>query len=196
MDYNQLIREAQEELDSYDLPETLQSRLEMILTTFSDLREGHEYSYWTGFSLVLSDINSEIYHNFQRIAEKLHISTGTLLTKLMNHSLKSESLGEPSEFLRSLYRPHGIDINHHKTVEVTVEDLNTIDRVHFSHIKKLVFSEDIPEDIFIDKVATISHCHHVVLPDHLSRLVALTKIRFCTEIQFGQENAEATTQSE
>ncbi|HDI74632.1 MAG: hypothetical protein DRJ52_04320 [Thermoprotei archaeon] len=127
-------------------------------------------------------------------ALKLAHQTGRTIGEVINEALKLliafyEGVSETVS-LEDKYKPPNVtEITGIDELTVSKEDLESENRpVLFKNIKRLRFSENVPQDTFSSKVYLIVVCDEVVIPHTLSKLEVAKKCRFVKKLRYEDED--------
>lgn len=145
-------------------------------------------------TVTIRGIDKDLYRKLLVIAEESGKTVGELMNEAMKLLLALGSsvvkIGEKvAESTVEISRAIGegikaglestLIISGVNELVVTKKDLESIDKpVSFRAIKRLVFDEDIPYELFDNKVSSIVFCGEVIVPKTYSKLKVLTKCKF------------------
>ena len=77
------------------------------------------------------------------------------------------------------------EISDIEEIELTKDDLENIEGiVRLRNIKRLVFSNDITEELIDKKIHSIVMCDEIIIPRHIRKLKVLKKCKFIKKIRF------------
>jgi len=81
-------------------------------------------------------------------------------------------------------------ITHHDSLSLSKHDLEEANTVfYFQHIDQLIIEPDVDLETFQTYIHSIQHCSQVKIPNILPKLLLLSKIRFCEEIEIYESNS-------
>ena len=172
---SQLIDERKMFLAEYD---ELNARNSLILPAM--LRQH------SGFNLLLSDIDENLFNDFQSLSDKVGLPPGEILSHLMREALHSPDASSSAKDLSSLIN-HGLPdftVSGQDSLVVSGDDLVKSNfRMAFKHIDTLEFV-NISPDMFQKFVSKITNCQLVRLPSSIPKLLVYSKLRNCDNILF------------
>jgi hypothetical protein len=138
-------------------------------------------------SISIRGVNAEIYDQFANKIKTLDITIGDAISKLMkdvNASFDKE-FPEISAKSLKLLTLGKLSISHHRDLVIAKKDLLETERaINFTHCTNLRFEPDIDKATFLEHVKGIMHCKGVQIPKVLPKLLLLSRIRFCNEVEF------------
>ena len=177
------IHERQLLLNELDSLKTMQETLHSRIPHYSKLNS----------ILFLSEIQENLYNDFQNFSIKLGKSTGEILTSLMTQFLSKFDENKfpklsASELVRRLSKAQPrIEVAHHENLRITDSDLEDVDlKVDFIQIDNLEL--DLSPDIFLSSIHTIKKCKIVKISSSIPKLLVYAKISQCNEIHFLPDN--------
>jgi len=75
-------------------------------------------------------------------------------------------------------------ISHHRYLEISGKDLvEASARLSFNHINELKILPDVTREVFTKYIRSINNCRKVMIPNILPKLLLLSKINFCDQIE-------------
>ncbi|MFX0052641.1 MAG: hypothetical protein ACFFAJ_03250 [Candidatus Hodarchaeota archaeon] len=142
-------------------------------------------------NVTIRGINSEIYDEFSHSMKMLNMTIGDAVTKMMRDIIDDldESFSDlriPSRLSsKKLFgRLERAAVKHHKKIIITGKDLvEANSALSFSHIGELIISSDVTRELFNKHIRHISHCRRVRVPDILPKLLLLSRIKFCRNVE-------------
>jgi hypothetical protein len=145
--------------------------------------------------VTLSEIEENLYNDFQNMARKLSQNEGEVLNKLMELFLThSQNKKFPkltsSDLIRKIKDTNqSIRIRNHKSLTISDEDLQNLDtKVDFSKIDKLYL--DINPKNFKKYINSINNCQEVHIPSKVSKLLVYARTTQCQEIHLSPPDSE------
>ncbi len=140
--------------------------------------------------LILSEIDQDLYNDFQNFSRKLHRTDGEILSNLMTLFLKyinengqfpDLSAKELVSMIKGLIPT--IRVANHDYIRITNTDLQELDvKVNFRNIDNLVL--DVDPTTFSSRINSILDCDIVQVPNSLPKLLVYLKTNNCREIRF------------
>lgn len=138
-------------------------------------------------SVTIRGVNSEIYEQFAKKMKISEMNIGDALSKMMTDVMADFDEVFPdlsSESLRDQIPLKRISINHHDELSISRKDLEDSNaRISFNNIDLLTFEKDVSRDDFIKFVRSINHCDEVKLPSVLPKLIALSLMNSCENVE-------------
>ncbi|MFX0170285.1 MAG: hypothetical protein ACFE9L_00030 [Candidatus Hodarchaeota archaeon] len=142
-------------------------------------------------NVTIRGIDSEIYDEFSHSMKMLNMTIGDAVTKMMRDIIDDldESFSDlriPSKLSsKKLFgRLEKAAINHHRRLIITGKDLREANAaLSFSHINELIIASDVTRELFYQYIRHISHCRTVRVPDILPKLLLLSRIKFCRNVE-------------
>ncbi len=137
-------------------------------------------------SITIRGIDKDLYNRLSILARE----TGKTIGELVNESMRlmlsfTDSLGKTitsfGEAIREGWkeaRDKYLEVTLLDELVVTRKDLEELDKpVIFKNIKRLVISDDVPYELFEEKVREIIMCKEIVIPKSYPKLRVARKIR-------------------
>ena len=193
-----LIKAAQLEIQSLredtGISKATKGRLINFLQSYillHDPRKDSTRYYGNNFFLQLENYPDDLINAFNLMAHKLKLGPGEILNILLkeivlNDNVEAGQLEINAQVLKKYVNlSPKLEIAHYNSLVIEYQDLKEIEnQIKFYGIKTLKFDNKVSEQIFRDKIHSIVHCQKVFLPKSYSKLMILSKIRFCKEIFF------------
>ena len=145
-------------------------------------------------SVTIRGVDKDLYNRLSILARE----TGKTIGELVNESMRlmlslTDSLGKTitsfGEALREGWkeaRDKYLEISLLDELVVTKKDLEELDKpVVFKNIKRLVISDDVPYELFEEKVREIIMCREIVIPRGYPKLKVARKIKLGGKIITG-----------
>ncbi|PWI48175.1 hypothetical protein CEE45_08400 [Candidatus Heimdallarchaeota archaeon B3_Heim] len=137
--------------------------------------------------LILSEIEENLYNDFQNFSRKLLTTDGELLSILMRLFLNHFEDNQfpklnASELIRKVkgFDPR-LKIQNHKYLRVTNDDLQNLNvQIDFNQIDTLIL--DISLKNFVKTINSIKNCQEVHIPFKVSKLIVYARTSNCQEI--------------
>jgi len=158
--------------------------------------ENYRFTNKSDSFLILSEIDQDIYNDFQNFSRKLHRTDGEILSNLMTLFLKyisdngqfpDLSAKELVSMVKGLIPT--IRVANHDYVHIINADIQELDvKVNFRNIDNLVL--DVDPAIFASRINSIRDCDIVQVPNSLPKLLVYLKTNNCREIRFQPPNAK------
>ncbi|MCK4849034.1 MAG: hypothetical protein KAT16_08425, partial [Candidatus Heimdallarchaeota archaeon] len=156
----------------------------------SQRSENFHFSDNSDSLLILSEIDQDVYNDFQNFSRKLRRTDGEILSNLMTLFLKyindngqypDLSAKELVSMVKGLIPT--IRVANHDYIRITNADLQELDvKVNFRNIDNLIL--DVNPTNFISRINSIRDCDIVQVPNSLPKLLVYLKINNCREIRF------------
>ncbi|UYP44366.1 hypothetical protein NEF87_000651 [Candidatus Lokiarchaeum ossiferum] len=187
---DELVKSAKQELSQLELNQQLDENSLAQITTFLEsyllVQNTHHYSNRQSMGIVIDKVPEELFQKYSQILQNLHVSSSDMINILMQHVIENESVENISSELTNYFPlPPEAKISHLNEVIVSAEDLEQISgNIAISHVGRVVISDDVKEIPFLQKIYKITHCDMVNLPASFSKIGCLSKIRFCSQIEF------------
>lgn len=138
-------------------------------------------------SVTIRGIDKDLYNRLSVLARE----TGKTIGELINESMRlmlsfTDNLGRKLTSFSEAFR-EGLREARDKYLEiglldelvVTRRDLEEVDKpVVFKNIKRLIISDDVPYELFEEKISEIIMCKEVIVPENYPKLKVARKIRF------------------
>lgn len=137
-------------------------------------------------SITIRGVDKDLYNRLSILARE----TGKTIGELVNESMRlmlsfTDSLGKTitsfGESLREGWREARdkyLEISLLDELVVTRKDLEELDKpVIFKNVKRIVISDDIPYELFEEKVREIIMCKEVIIPRSYPKLKVARRIR-------------------
>ncbi|MFX0182580.1 MAG: hypothetical protein ACFE95_05800 [Candidatus Hodarchaeota archaeon] len=142
-------------------------------------------------NVTIRGIDSEIYDEFSHSMKMLNMTIGDAVTKMMrdviedlDESFSDLKIRSKLSFKKLFDRLEKASVRHHRRLIITGKDLLEANAaLSFSHIGELIISPDVTREIFNKHIRHISHCRTVRVPDILPKLLLLSRIKFCRNIE-------------
>ncbi|MFW9853674.1 MAG: hypothetical protein ACFFFG_01345 [Candidatus Thorarchaeota archaeon] len=141
-------------------------------------------------NVTIRGVDSDIYENFSNKIKMLDMTIGDAITKMMrdiaanlDETFTDLDLKSPLSS-RALIGLEKVTVSHHKKLEINAKDLvDANSQISFAHINSLRIGADVTKNLFMRYIRNISHCKEVKLPGILPKLLLLSKISFCGNIE-------------
>ena len=137
-------------------------------------------------NVTIRGIDSDVYEEFSTNIKSLNRNIGEAVTQMMKDILQDFDGTFPTlSSRRSLGKLQGktARISHHDRLSISKRDLQEAGLVFsFRHIDKLIFEPDVDLETFNKHVRDIRHCSRVRIPDFLPKLVLLSRIQYCDDV--------------
>ncbi len=187
--------------DIIELFKLLLQEREFLLTEIDNLRTIQQ-TYESALKsksypsvIVLSEIDENLYNDFQNMARKLSQDDGELLNKLMKlfvFHYQNEKFPKitSSDLIREVTGSDQlIKIKNHNSLTITDEDLQSLDvKIDFLKIDKLYL--DITPANFRKYINSINNCQEVHIPFKVSKLLVYARTNQCQEIHLSPSDSE------
>ncbi|MFX0114828.1 MAG: hypothetical protein ACFFB3_09800 [Candidatus Hodarchaeota archaeon] len=152
-------------------------------------------------NITIRGIDSEVYGEFSQQMKILGMTIGDAISKMMSDVLKDFDETFPDLSARSLRgraRLPKASISHHDELSIGAQDLiESNARMGFSHIGLIELEPDVTRDIFIRYVGYISHCERVRIPKVLPKLLVLSRVHHCEDIEiYHVEKSQEVTEED
>ncbi len=137
-------------------------------------------------SISIRGVNAEVYEEFARKTKKLDMNMGNAITQLMQEVVSSFDEEFPKISAKSLRstRKMPISIIGHVDLTISKQDLEEPgEKINFVNITNLSFTSDVDKDTFQKCIFKIVSCHGVRIPNVLPKLVLLSKLVECKNIE-------------
>jgi len=138
-------------------------------------------------SISIRGVNAEIYDQFVNKMKTIDLNIGDAITKLMKDVISSFDKEFPELSAKSLklLSLGTLSISHHNNLTISKKDLLDTERaINFIHCSELRFEPDVDQLTFLQFVKNIMHCNRVQIPKILPKLLLLSRIRFCENVEF------------
>ena len=146
--------------------------------------------------IILSDIEENLYNDFQNLARKLSMTDGEILNLLMSIFLNQITNDrfprvQAKELVKMVKGVNTrLEIKNHTFVRVTNKDLlNICTKIDFKEIKKLTL--EISPENFVKYVISINYCQVVHILTKVSKLMVYARTSNCQEIHFAPLPSES-----
>jgi len=145
-------------------------------------------------TVTIRNIDEELYAKASALAKSIGESVGEIINEALRAFL---SIAEGSiEFAQKVRE--GVEatvkittVSDLEELTVTSKDLEEIEgRVKFRNIRKLVIDNSVTWELFDKKIASIVFVDKVVLPKHIPKLKALSKMKLVKKIEQLREEEE------
>jgi len=181
--------------ESQSLLSSLLTERKMFLDEVDSLKasqrsENYHFTDSSDSLLILSEIDEDVYNDFQNFSRKLRRTDGEILSNLMILFLKY--INDNGQFpdlsakeLVSMVKGFvpTIRVANHDYVRITNADLQELDvKVNFRNIDNLVL--DVNPTVFASRINSIRDCDIVQVPKSLPKLLVYLKTNNCQEIRF------------
>jgi len=147
-------------------------------------------------TITIRNIDEELYAKASALAKSIGESVGEIINEALRAFL---SLAEGSiEFAHKV--KEGVEatmkvttVSDLEEITITKEDLETLEgKIRFRNIRKLIIDKSVNWDLFDKKVVSIVFVDKVILPKHIPKLKALSKMKFVKKIEQLKEEEEKT----
>ena len=151
--------------------------------------------------VTIRGINPELYDEFTEKVKALGMHMGEAVNQMMTDIIVDFDDTFPSLSTKGTFGKVPLEkahISHHDELSVGRKDLEDANvRFYFSHIEDFTVEPDVDVETFQKYILEISHCRYVRIPKVLPKLLLLSKIRFCREIDtYEVESQEAEDEEE
>jgi hypothetical protein len=195
------VNEALSLEESQSLLSSLLTERKMFLDEVDSLKasqrsENYHFTDSSDSLLILSEIDEDVYNDFQNFSRKLRRTDGEILSNLMilfmkyindNGRFPDLSAKELVSMVKGLVPT--IRVANHDYVRITNADLQEVDaKVNFRNIDNLVL--DVNPTVFASRINSIRDCDIVQVPKSLPKLLVYLKTNNCQEIRFLPSNAK------
>ena len=137
-------------------------------------------------NVTIRGIDSDVYEEFATNIKSLNRNIGEAVTQMMKDILQDFDGTFPTlSSRRSLGKLQNkmARISHHDHLSISKRDLEEAGMVFsFRHIEKLTFEPDVDLETFNKHVRDIRHCSRVRIPDFLPKLLLLSRIQYCDDV--------------
>ncbi|MFW9778361.1 MAG: hypothetical protein ACFFE8_05855 [Candidatus Heimdallarchaeota archaeon] len=141
-------------------------------------------------NVTIRGVDSDVYETFSNKIKMLDMTIGDAITKMMrdivvnlDETFTDPDLKSPLSS-RTLIGLEKVAVSHHKKLEINAKDLvDANSQISFAHIGSLKIGPDVTKNLFMRYIRNISHCKEVQLPGILPKLLLLSKISFCGNIE-------------
>lgn len=137
-------------------------------------------------TVTIRGIDSVLYDQFSKSVQSINLRVGEAISRMMDDVIKDFDDTLPKISSTNLLRDFmpTASINHINKVIVTKKDFEDAKtKFTFNSIEYLEFGPDVTLEIFNKYVSNISHCNKVRIPNILPRLLLLSKINGCDDIE-------------
>jgi hypothetical protein len=142
-------------------------------------------------NVTIRGINSEIYDEFSHSMKMLNMTIGDAVTKMMrdiiddlDESFSDLKIRSKLSSKKLFDRLERAAVKHHRRLIINGKDLTEANAaLSFSHIGELMISSDVTRELFNKHIRHISHCQTVRVPEILPKLLLLSRIKFCRNIE-------------
>ena len=144
-------------------------------------------------SISIRGVDADTYDQFSNKIKMMDISMGDAVSKLMQEVVDTYDDKFPDFSAKSLRLSSlaQLKISHQSNLKISNEDLLETGRAFkISHCENLEFAMDVTKETFLGHVLKISHCETVRFPKGLPRLLILSKVAFCENVEFYDVNEE------
>ncbi|UYP44365.1 hypothetical protein NEF87_000650 [Candidatus Lokiarchaeum ossiferum] len=138
-------------------------------------------------SISIRGVDAEIYNQFSNKIKMMDISMGDAVSKLMQEVVDTYDDKFPDFSAKSLRLSSlaQLKISHQNKLMIANEDLEETGRAFkISHCENVEFASDVSKETFLAHVLKITHCETVRFPKTLPRLLILSKVAFCENVEF------------
>ncbi|UYP47120.1 hypothetical protein NEF87_003405 [Candidatus Lokiarchaeum ossiferum] len=136
-------------------------------------------------SISIRGVNAEVYEQFVNKTKDLDMNVGMAVSKMMKDVVDSIEEGFPqisAKVLRPLNKKP-LAVIGHENLTVTKQDLiDAANEISFINIKKLSFAPDVDKETFQQYILKIINCHNIRIPNIFPKLVLLSKLQDCKNI--------------
>lgn len=162
-------------------------------------------------NITIRGIDSSIYDDFSHSMKMLNMNIGDAVTKMMRDVMEdldetfiNMDISSKLSSKKLFGRLERAKISHHRYLEISGEDLIDANaQLSFNHIDELKILPDVTREVFTKYIRSINHCKKVMIPNILPKLLLLSKINFCDQIEVYsaennaiQNNIESTSVSD
>ncbi|MEM0020870.1 MAG: hypothetical protein QW333_01560 [Fervidicoccaceae archaeon] len=145
-------------------------------------------------SVTIRGIDKDLYERISRKAKELNITVGTAINEAMRDFLSALDAGleifqkSTDKALTSIRtalpaQQTSIIIKDIGEIRITANDLMKADRpILLLNVKKIVFTDDVTENIFREKIRSIKIAEEVVIPKGISMITVAQKCQMVKKI--------------
>ena len=146
-------------------------------------------------NITIRGINPDLYDEFTQRVKTLNISIGDAVNRMMTDIIEDFNGTFPQLSAKGTFGKLTLEkavIAHHDTLSISKHDLEEANTVfYFEHIDELTIESDVDLETFQTYIHSIQHCGLVKIPNILPKLLLLSKIRFCDEIEIYESNSSS-----
>ncbi|UYP44306.1 hypothetical protein NEF87_000591 [Candidatus Lokiarchaeum ossiferum] len=138
-------------------------------------------------SISIRGVNADVYEQFVNKTKKLDMNVGIAITKLMQDVVYSfdEDFPEISAGTLRSVNKMPLSIVGHVDLTISKEDLEEPEnQISFVGIQNLTFTPNVDKETFQKCINKIVGCHGVRIPNILPKLVLLSTLVDCKNIEF------------
>jgi len=151
-------------------------------------------------TVTIRNIDEELYAKASALAKSIGESVGEIINEALRAflSIAEGSIGFAQKVKEGVEASIKITtVSDLEELTITSEDLEGIEgRVKFRNIRKLVVDNSVTWELFDKKIASIVFVDKVVLPKHIPKLKALSKMKLVKKVeQFKEEEAGTQKQT-
>jgi len=146
------------------------------------IRKQHVYVHPKGKDelkdITIRNVSAKIYDEFVTKAKAEETTTGEYFSRLLAHLVPFSEL---LEVFHGLGDKEVLFVSNEEDLTITKEDLEVLGerQVIFFNTQKLIFSDDIDQELFLRTVIKIVSCSEVKLPTKIPRLIILSRTKNC-----------------
>lgn len=128
--------------------------------------------------ITIRNVSSKIYDEFVSKTKAEGVTTGEYFSRLLAHLVPFSEL---QEVFHSIGDREVLIISNEEELHITKKDLEVLGerQVIFYKTKKLTFSKDIDQELFLKNIFKIINCTEVNLSTTVPRLIVLSRIKNC-----------------
>lgn len=145
-------------------------------------------------NVTIRGIDADTYDDFSQNMKILGMTMGEAISKMMKDVLADFDGTFPAisaKTFRKAARLPKLSIVDHDHISIQAQDLaESESRIVFHDIKFLEFEPNVTRELFLRHVSHISDCKLVRLPAILPKLLVLSKIRDCSEIEIYESEVD------
>jgi hypothetical protein len=151
--------------------------------------------------ITIRGINPDLYEEFTEKVKTLGMHMGEAVNQMMTDIIGDFDDSFPSLSAKGTFGKVPLEkahISHHAELSIGRKDLEEANvRFYFSHIDELTVESDVDLETFQKYILEIRDCRFLRIPKVLPKLLLLSKIRHCDEIDtYTVESKELTEEKE
>ncbi|WP_371804901.1 hypothetical protein [Candidatus Lokiarchaeum ossiferum] len=137
-------------------------------------------------SISIRGVKADVYEQFVNKTKKLDMNIGKAITKLMQDVVSTFEEEFPQISAESLRSANKVPLSivGHMDLSISKEDLEEPgEQISFIGIQNLSFSPNVDKDTYLKCINKIVGCRGIRIPNILPKLVLLSKIVDCKNIE-------------
>lgn len=137
-------------------------------------------------SISIRGVNAGVYEQFVTKTKVLNMNIGDAISKLMKDVVNSFEDGFPHISAKSLGSITKIPLSiiGHEDLTITKQDLvDAKNQISLINITRLSFAPDVDKETFQQYISKIIGCTNIKVPNVLPKLVLLSKLQACKNIE-------------